>query len=82
MAAYSEHEKLAKISDESQTCGEFIDWLEGRGLHLCEGESDTGRYWPSHRSITKLLAEFFDIDLEKIEAEKRAMLDEIRAANP
>lgn len=81
MSDYPEHDKLAKISDQSQTCGEFVDWLQGCGLHLCEGEDDEGRFWPSHRPITELLAGFFDIDQKKIDAEKEAMLDVLRAAN-
>lgn len=32
--------------------------------------------------INKLLAEFFNIDLAKIDTERRAMLDAMRAANP
>jgi hypothetical protein len=32
----------------------------------------------SHASITKLLAEFFEIDLKKLEIEKEAMLDAMR----
>lgn len=32
-----------------------------------------------HDRPDRLIAKFFDIDLDKIEAEKRAMLDEIRA---
>lgn len=35
-------------------------------------------YYPIRKSTEQLLAEFFDIDLHKIEAEKRAMLDTIR----
>ena len=34
-----------------------------------------------HVGINKLLAEFFEIDLDKVEAEKCALLDEIRKAN-
>lgn len=33
---------------------------------------------PTHLSIRQLLAEFFEIDEEKIEAEKCSMLDEMR----
>lgn len=118
MSAYPEHEKLAKIADQSQTCGEFLEWLQGQGLHLmrfgpipdrlvcrsiecidgkvrrggrsvgcprCDGtgfeDVEVQAYHSDSRSITTLLAEFFEIDQNKIEAEKRAMLDEIRAAN-
>ena len=31
--------------------------------------------------INKLLAEFFEIDLDKVEAEKRALLDRVRSDN-
>jgi hypothetical protein len=84
MDAYPEHERLKKISDKSQTCGEFIDWLESHGYRLCEPdpESPSGRYWPTHRPIRELLAAFFDIDQKRIDAEKDAMLDALRAANP
>jgi hypothetical protein len=60
----------------------------------CPGwDSDRNRYNPdrqnrcgfhddelflSHASITKLLAEFFEIDLKKLEIEKEAMLDAMR----
>lgn len=41
MSDYPEHEKLRKISDQSQICGEFLEWLRGGhegspGLHLCQ----------------------------------------------
>lgn len=38
-------------------------------------------YYPIHKSINQILADHFDIDLDKIEREKRAMLDELRKAN-
>lgn len=33
---YPEHEKLAKIRDQSQGVGEFLTAMRGRGLSLCE----------------------------------------------
>ncbi|KKN06340.1 hypothetical protein LCGC14_1078360 [marine sediment metagenome] len=35
-------------------------------------------YYPDHRGVEKLLAEYFDIDLGKIEKEKRQMLGALR----
>lgn len=42
MSDYHEHDKLRKISDQSQVCGEFLEWLQGGhdsspnpGLQLC-----------------------------------------------
>lgn len=31
---YPEHEKLSKVQSESQTVGEFIEWLASEGVHL------------------------------------------------
>lgn len=38
-------------------------------------------YYPTHMSITTILAAWFDIDQDKLEAEKREMLDKIRKTN-
>lgn len=40
---------------------------------------ESKRFLPLIYSVQKLLAEHFNIDLDKIETEKRAMLDRIRA---
>ena len=77
---YPEHERLRAISDQSQVCGEFIEWLEGHGYHVCQGSNDES-FWPTHTSVQDLLAAFFGIDRKKIDAEKEAMLDAIRAVN-
>jgi hypothetical protein len=37
-----------------------------------------GHYYPAAYDLTKLLAEFFHIDLQKLEDEKRALLDYLR----
>ncbi len=62
----SECDKLHKIKDKAQSIGEFLDWLvEYHQVSLPD-------------SIVELLAEYFDIDLEKVEEEKRAILEELR----
>lgn len=82
---YPEHQKLKAIVDRSQTCGEFIDWLEGREIYLCEHvyDDDTfqGNYYRIRSTLQQLLAEFFEIDLKKIGDEKDAMLEELRSLN-
>lgn len=52
-------------------------WCSGSGWHTITLDT---RLEPESYSITKLLAEHFDIDLVKIEQEKRAMLDDLRGA--
>lgn len=80
MTSYPEHEKLAKIGDQSQTVGEFLEWLTGtKGWTLAHvPDYYESTLVPVSYTITTLLAEFFDIDQTKVEAEKRAMLDEMR----
>ncbi len=78
---YPEHEKLEKIRDKSQLIGEFLEWLnEEQHLFICE--EDTGSYENAFVlfsfSNEVLLARYFDIDLDKLEQEKRQMLKELR----
>lgn len=79
---YPEHEKLALIKDQSQAIGEFIEWLRDQGVHFVTYGGTDGDYPIMWRTdITGILADFFDIDQDKIELEKRAMLGSMRAAN-
>lgn len=88
MATYPEHEKLHAISDKSQAIGGFVDWLsQEKKIHLgqwgtcldefCQEDS----LHPVHTDIQDLLAEFYDIDRDKLEDEKQTMLREIRKAH-
>lgn len=76
MSDYPEHDKLKAISEESQTIGAFLDNSE---YHICEYDERHGRFFPAPKSITQILADYFDIDLNKIEEEKRQMLESLRS---
>ncbi len=81
MSDYPEHDKLAKIAEQSQTCGEFLEWLVSEKkiqLAQLDGQPGYERLWPAGYNATDLLAEFFGIDQSKIETEKRAMLAKMR----
>ena len=80
---YPEHEKLKAISDKSQTIGEFLEWLSTeKGILLGEWGGATGHtMYPTQRSKVALLAEYFEIYQDRLESEKRAMLDTVRAAH-
>lgn len=70
---------MAAISDDSQKIGEFIDWL-GNTNKMFIGEwtkYDDGV--PIKISTEQLLAKYFKIDLNKVEKEKRQMLENIRS---
>lgn len=84
MTQYPEHDKLTAIGDERrETVQEFIDWLldqyrpdvRGEPGHLIFAAYNQYDYLdPVHVTREKLMAEFFDIDLKRLEAEKDAML--------
>lgn len=80
---YPEHEKLRAISDKSQAIGEFLEWADAHGMFLAryQKRGALDEPVPVGTSVTELLAEFYGIDLTKIETEKRAMLDAMRRAN-
>lgn len=81
MGDYPEHEKLAAVKSESQAIGEFMDWLADDGIFLAGRDEDDAIIYPLQRPIRDLLHEFFNIDTDKIEVEKRAMLKLLREAN-
>lgn len=57
------------------------DYIAGRAEHNPDYESWGEALVPVGLPITQILADYFDIDLRKIEDEKRAMLDQLRKAN-
>lgn len=75
-----ELDKMLAVKDQSQTIGEFLDWLtEVKGYVLAEYD-ENDRLYPKYSSIETLLAEFFGIDLKKIEEERRAILKSLDSA--
>lgn len=86
-----DRQKAVIDSGRSATVQEFYDWLtEVKGYRICSlegsGYSDGTGYerqdWtPIATQPLALMAEFFGIDLNKIEVERRALLDAIREAH-
>ena len=75
-ATYPEHAKLKVIAHLSQACGEFIDHLEMQGFQITRKRSKGFR--GKHFNLKDELAKHFDIDQNKLEEEKRAMLEDLR----
>lgn len=82
MTSYPEHDKLAAVKDDSQTIGEFIDMGRWWLCELVEETPEMHEHWQPVHDIQDVLAEYFGIDRDRLEVEKRAMLDAIREANP
>jgi hypothetical protein len=77
-AQYPEHDKLEKVQEQSQTIGEFLEWLSSeKEIHLARWHN-TCDLRDVHTDKEKLLAEFFGIDLKKLEEEKRQMIEVCR----
>lgn len=76
---YPEHLKLERTKTQRQVVGDFIEWLPSRGFVLASYDSrDPDRLNPAGVNTRMLLAAFFDIDLEKIETEKEAIIRSLR----
>jgi hypothetical protein len=67
----SEINRMLEVKERSQTIGEFLDWMKSQGWTF----HNRGR----HLDIEKLLAEYFNIDLQQVEKEKMMILDDIRS---
>lgn len=81
---YPEHEKLQAIKEKSQAIGEFLEWLQGKGFRLAKWEKEPDeeeQLVQQFPNIERLLAEYFQIDLAKLEKEKYAMLEYMRKQN-
>jgi hypothetical protein len=76
---YPEHDKLKSVQTDSQIIGNFLQWLEEKHWVICE-RSQERRGWidpawmPVDRTIERMLAEYLEIDLVRLETEKRAIL--------
>lgn len=72
---YPEHTRQATVLDEAEAIGRFLD---ESGYILAEYREIKGyreeHLMPVSTSVHVILARYFGIDLDKIEAEKRAML--------
>ena len=86
MAKTPELDKMLAVKEKSQIIGEFLEWLSGQSIVLAEFDmvacEDCGYktemlvYRRTGRE--QLLAEFFEIDLNKCEQERQQILTDLR----
>ena len=75
-----ELDKMRAARDTSQTIGDFIDWLSYNDMRICDYcDYGEGEYHPTRLTIEQLLAKYYEIDLNKVEEERCAILNELRA---
>ena len=75
---FPEHEKLKAVQAETQFLGGFIEWLGSKNMCIAIWD-DRDRLHRSNKSVNYLLSMYKNIDPLKIDAEKRAMLEELVA---
>jgi len=78
-----ECDKMVAVKDASRHISEFLEWLGSENIVLCkwydEGEDDSNKgFYPLCRGNQYIVADFFKVDLKKVEEERRAILDEFR----
>ena len=79
---YPECEKMRSIKEKSELCGDFLEWLQSKYRLINRQESFESSLasinYSSYINFEELLAEFFNIDLDKVEEEKKQILMELR----
>lgn len=79
MSDWPEHMKQREVVDKSQAIGEFVEeFLPSMGFTIATTNPENGRLVPATYSIRRLLAHFFDIDLDRLDDEKREMLAQLQ----
>lgn len=78
MTIYHEHEKLKAKDREARTVSSFIDFLTEQGWELAAWNDKDEQLHPIRKRPAEVIGLFLEIDPKKLEAEKQAMLDEIR----
>jgi len=67
-------------SGKAELIQEFYDWIRGRGWEIAAPDPDSlhGYYTPIYENPEQLMADFFGINRNKIESERRAILAALR----
>jgi len=81
MSDVPELDKQSEIihSGKAQLIQDFIDWIDEKGMVLARAmPNDEGYHEAVLIAPEKLMADFFGIDLDKIESERRWLLELIR----
>lgn len=80
-----DRQKAVRDSGKAETVQEFIDWMGANGYVIMERCLDpdgnhAGFVGPIY-DFERLMQKHFDIDGNKIEAERRALLEHLRLVN-
>lgn len=77
---YPELAKLSAVHEESNTIGAFLDdGLREQEIVLATYNKH-GRLMPCHKTIERILADHYGIDLAKVDAERMELLENVRSS--
>lgn len=77
-----ECEKLAKVSEESNKIGDFLEWLSSKGFVIAGYEHNIRNFeelvvvrgFQGSSGINNILAEYYGVNMNKVEKERKALL--------
>lgn len=79
-----ECDRLIEVQEDSQKLGEFYEWLQAK-FHIVQKTPVSGQgrihYLPPVESLEQMLADYFGIDLDEVDRERRAILAEMATRN-
>jgi hypothetical protein len=80
MSDFPERDKLNAAADKIQAIGDFLEYCSSQNVALCRWQGDDcAPVRPG--SVNLLFAGWLGVDLAKLEAEDRALLEQLRQAN-
>lgn len=72
MSDFPEHDKLEAVKDQSRIVGKFLEWMMGeQDWTIARYRLREEEYEPVGLTIEQILAKYFGVDPDKLEAEKR-----------
>ena len=86
-----ECDKIVEVKETTSTLTDFVDWLNSKGYKICQMEVYEGypedrdedtydKLTPITVSYEQLFADYLNIDLNKAEQERHAILEYIRSS--
>lgn len=75
---YEEHAKLYRLHGRNTVIQEFLEWLQLKDIELCIYAHEADAYFSLATSPQQLVAEFCEIDQDRISHEKGVMLQRTR----
>lgn len=71
-------EKWSKVHDDSVIINEFLDFLNKKGISLCELSNAYDMYYPTRFFRTDLIYEHFGINADKLELQRIKLLESVQ----